>query len=466
MDARESTALDAVAHHCGAAAVVAPDDAAGRVISLRGEVLPPLPLLRPATTDELSFVVRQAAAAGCALIPLGGASGLVGGQRPLGGREWVLSLERMNAIEEIDVTSRVAVVQAGVVLQTLQQAAEAQGLLFAVDLGARGSATVGGLVATNAGGERVLRFGMMREQVLGLEVVLADGTVLDLMDRVLKNNAGYDLKQLFVGSEGTLGIVTRAVLRLRPAFAGHEAAFLALPSLDDLPALLNRLQAGLGGTLSACEVMWPEFIATMAGDGAPHRCPVAAPAGGAAAYLLVEVEGGDPLADRERLEAVLVTAIDDGLVGDAALAKSLAERNAFWALRNDIPQLVRVWSPMVAFDVSVPLPTMAGYVDELRAALAARWPAARLLVFGHVADDNLHVIVTIGADTPARHAAIGEVVYAGVCARRGSISAEHGIGIDKRAALAAHRPPEVLALMRQLKGWLDPQGRFNPGKVV
>ena len=460
----KADALQAIRQRCGAAALVAPADAAGRRISPGGDLLAAVPLLRPAGTDEVAFMVRQVQAAGGALVPLGGASGLAGGLKPVTGQEWYLSLERMRAIEEIDPVSRIVVVQAGVVLQTLQDAVAEQGLLFAVDLGARGSATVGGLVATNAGGERVLRFGMMREQVLGLEVVLADGTVLDLMDRVLKNNAGFDLKQLFIGSEGTLGIVTRAVLRLRPAFAGHDAAFLSLRSLADLPRLLTRLEAGLGGTLSAFELMWPEFLQTMTeGAGAQHRMPLGP---GAAGYLLVEAEGGNPETDQTRFMAVLEQLLEDGVIADAAVAQSEAERKGFWALRNDIARLILTWSPLVAFDVSVPIAQMSSYVDDTRAALCLRWPQARLLVFGHVADNNLHLVVTLGAETAAQSAAVGDVVYAGVRARRGSISAEHGIGLDKRDALAISRPQEVMALMRQMKRWLDPHALLNPGKVI
>ncbi len=457
--------LDTILRHCGPAAVLSPDETAQRPASLlRGERLPAVPLLRPADTAELSFMVRTAHEAGRALVPVGGASGLAGGLNPATGAEWYLSLERMRRIEELDAGSRIAVVQAGVVLQTLQDAAREGGMLFAVDLGARGSATVGGLIATNAGGERVLRFGMMREQVLGLEVVLPDGTVLDLMDRVLKNNAGFDLKQLFIGSEGTLGIVARAVLRLRPAFAGHHAALLALPTLDRLPQVLQQLEAGLGGGLSAFELMWPEFLQIMCeGADAPHRLPVGA---GAAGYLLVEAEGGDPSSDHARFVAVLESLLEQGLVGDAAVAQSESERRALWAIRNDIPRIRQCWGTVVAFDVSVPIARMVDYVDELRAALRDRWPGARLLVFGHVADNNLHVGVALGASTQQAYDEIAGLVYAGVRSRQGSISAEHGIGLDKREALAAARPAAVMQLMRQLKGWIDPRSTLNPGKVV
>lgn len=464
MTMTDTELLGRIVERCGAGAVLEPAETATRTLSwLTRESMPAQPTLRPASTGDVAFMVRLAREAGRSLIPVGGATGLVDGLRPATGREWYLSLERMRRIERVDTTSRLAVVEAGVVLQTLQDAAAAQDLLFAVDLGGRGQATVGGLIATNAGGERVLRFGMMREQVLGLEVVTADGQVLDLMSEVLKNNAGYDLKQLFIGSEGTLGIVTRAVLRLRPGFAGHDAAFLAVADMTRASEVLTRLERGLGGTLSAFELMWPEFIDTMCeGADAPHRRPVCEAAG----YALVEAEGGAPASDSARFVSVLEGLLEDGLLADASIAQSEAERHKLWAIRNDIPRILKCWSPQAAFDVSVPIAQMPSYVDELRADLAARWPSARCLVFGHVADNNLHVAVTIGEDTRLQSKAISEVVYRGVVARHGSISAEHGIGLDKRASLAAHQPAPVMALMRSLKATLDPQGMLNPGKVV
>lgn len=464
MESSEKDWLPQLIGIVGEAGVVRPDDTGQRTLNLQGERMARVPLLRPASTDEVVALVRLAREAGRSLIPVGGATGLVNALKPTTGKEWYLSMERMRQIERIDPVSRVAVVQAGVVLQALQDAAADRQMLFATDLGARGSATIGGLVSTNAGGERVLRFGMMREQVLGLEVVTADGTVLDLMAEVLKNNAGYDLKQLFIGSEGTLGIVTRAVVRLRPAFAGHHAAFLALASLDGIDQVLTQLERGLGGTLSAFELMWPEFLQTMcAGEGAPHRPPVPL---GAAGYVLVEIEGGDPLDDRARFMETLEGMMESGLVMDAAIAESDAERQAFWAIRNDITRIVKTWSPVVAFDVSVPISHMVGYVEELRRDVAGRWPQGRVLVFGHVADNNLHVVVGIGPGTYAHADEIAQAVYRGVRPRRGSISAEHGIGLDKRDALAGDTPAPVLQLMRQLKQWMDPADLLNPGKVI
>ncbi len=451
-----------VVAECGVASVVPPADAEGRSLSPFGARLHAAPVLRPANTSQVATMVRLLRDAGKSLVPLGGATGLVAGLLPSSGTEWYLSTERMRKIERLDRESRVAVVQAGVVLQTLQEAAARQDMLFPIDLGARGSASIGGLIATNAGGERVLRFGMMREQVLGLEVVMADGTVLDLMDQVVKNNAGYDLKQLFIGSEGTLGIVTRAVVRLRPALERNEAALLALNDLDDLPNLLFRIESALGGSLSAFELMWPDFFELMTGGEIPrHRSPLES---GAAAYVLMELEESGAIDSSERLIDLLDGLATNGLLRGAAVARTHADRDAFWRIRNDIEHLIKTMSPLYAYDVSVPIALMTGYVAELRTAVARRWPDSRIVVFGHVADNNLHVVVNGPTETDKE--ALDDLVYAGVMSRRGSISAEHGIGLDKRRGLRAARPPDVMALMQALKRLLDPRDMLNPGKVV
>jgi len=450
---------------CGPQAVVSAKDSVGRPLQiLFGQTLHEVPVLRPASTQDVVAIMKLTRAAGKTLVTLGGATGLAGGTLPATREEWYMSTERMKRIVEIDNVSRYAVVESGVVLQTLQEAAADKGLLFPVDLGGRGSASIGGMISTNAGGERVVRFGMIREQVLGLEVVLADGTVLDMMDCVVKNNAGYDLRQLFIGSEGTLGIVTRAVLRLRPAFSTRNTALLALTSMGDMPAVLNRIESGLGGTLSAFELLWPEFLTIMTGgERSQHRNPVTSDAAG---YVLMEAEGGDTTRDGERFMALLESMLEDGSLSDVAVAQSEREAEAIWAIRNDVPVIVKAMYPFVPFDISVPIATMGSYVEELRETLARRWAEARLLVFGHAADNNLHLVVTIGPDTHKQAKEISKIVYAGVKARRGSISAEHGIGLDKREALVYQRTPEVMNLMRTLKKTLDPENRLNPGKVV
>lgn len=438
--------------------LVVGDAAAAQAFSPWTRLGKPAAIARPSSTAEVSAVLRAAHAAGVSVVPWGGRTGLVDGAMADGAL--ALSLERMDAIEEIDRTGAVMVVEAGCVLERACEAAEDAGLFLPLDLGARGSATVGGVISTNAGGNRVLRYGMTREMVLGLEAVLADGTVVSSLNRLIKNNTGYDLKQLFIGSEGTLGVVTRAVFRLRARPGSQNTAFLAVESFDDLPRLLRHLEAELGGALSAFEVMWPEFYTLVTTEPATGR-PVLPP--GHAFYVLVEALGAHPEADGARFEQVLGEVLERELVSDAVVAKSQAERDRMWALRDDVRQTARN-GPIVAFDVSLPIPQMEAYLAEVRRALTARWPKAAMTVFGHLGDGNLHVIVG-GGDREARHE-IEALVYGPLKPHGGSISAEHGIGLQKRDFLPTSRSPEELALMRTLKQALDPKNILNPGKVL
>jgi FAD/FMN-containing dehydrogenase len=421
----------------------------------------PAAILRPRSTEEVSRILKAAHRAGAGIVPWGGRTGLVDGAYAQGAI--ALSLERMNAIEEIDATSATMRVQAGCVLQTACEAAEAQDLMLPLDLGARGSATIGGNISTNAGGNRVLRWGMMRDMVLGLEAVLADGTIVSAMNGLMKNNTGYDLKQLFIGSEGTLGVVTRAVLRLRARPASHSVAFLAVDGFDRLAPLLRRLERGLGGALSAFEVMWPEFyelVTTAPAKGRPVL-PYGHPF-----YVLVEAMGGDPVEDDRRFEQVLGQALEDEAIADAVIAQSGAERAAIWALRDDVGQTMRN-APIITFDVSLKIADMPAYVEQVRSALVRRWgEAVSLMVFGHLGDGNLHLIAGVGDRSPEARHAVETIVYDPLQRIGGSISAEHGIGLQKRAFLGLSRSPEELALMRLLKQALDPKGVLNPGKVV
>ncbi len=423
----------------------------------------PLAAVRPGSTEEVSAIVRLAAAAGVPIVPWGGMSGLVDGCYAQGAL--ALSLSRMRDIEEIDTEGATMTVEAGCVVEAAADAAEAAGLFLPLDLGSRGTATIGGVISTNAGGNRVLRYGMARDMVLGLEVVLADGQVVSAMNRLIKNNTGYDVKQLFIGAEGTLGIVTRAVLRLRPAQPSQMTAFLGVARFADLPLLLRRLERGLGGQLSAFEVMWPEFHALVTTPPAAGHPVLAAPH---AFYVLAESLGGDPAGDAARFESVLAAALAEGLVEDAVIAKSQAERDRMWALRDDVRQTARD-GPIAAFDVSLPISAMEPYVARVRAGLAAHWPASegptpRLTVFGHLGDGNLHLIA--GVPEPEDRPAVTEIVYAALPRLTGSISAEHGVGLQKRAHLSQSRSDPELALMRRIKAALDPAGVFNPGKIL
>lgn len=418
----------------------------------------PRTVLCPSSTAQVSEILKLCHAAHEPVVPWGGKTGLVEGGSA--DDSIAISLERMNRIEEIDVAGGTMTVEAGCVLQTVCEAAEEKGLFFPLDLGARGSATIGGNISTNAGGNRVLRFGMTRELVLGLEAVLADGTILSSLNHLIKNNAGYDLKQLFIGSEGTLGIVTRAVLRLRPKPAAQSVALVAVDSFDRLPLLLRRMEKNLGGTLSAFEVMWDDFYALVTTPPAQGKPPIPA---GHPYYVLIEAMGGDS-SDEERFENVLGGALEEGEAADAVIAKSQAERNRIWALRDDVAQVVRN-APIFTFDVSLRISTMEDYVAALRRELSARWNAATCVVFGHLGDGNLHVIVGMGDHSHEARGAVENIVYGALRKRGGSVSAEHGIGLEKRPYLSWSRGEDEIALMRTLKRALDPENILNPGKI-
>ncbi|MFZ4606955.1 MAG: FAD-binding oxidoreductase [Caulobacter sp.] len=421
----------------------------------------PLAVVRPASTAQVAAVLRLASDAGVPVVPWGGRTGLVDGCVADGAI--ALSLDRMAAIEGVDAGAGTMTVQAGCILQTACEAAAEEGLLLPLDLGSRGSATIGGNIATNAGGNRVLRYGMMREMVLGLEAVLADGTVIDAMNPLLKNNAGYDLKPLFIGSEGTLGVVTRAVLRLRPAPVSQDTAFIGVERFDDLPRLLRRLERGLGGNLSAFEVMWADFHDLVTSAPARGRPPLE---GRYPWYVLVESLGADPAIDAARFETCLGAALEEGEIADAVLARSKAEREAMWALRDDVAQTARN-GPIVTFDVSLPIPAMNAYVVAVQAALAEHWPdLGPPMVFGHLGDGNLHIIARVPALAPEHRHRVEMIVYRPLTALGGSISAEHGIGLQKRDHLDLTRSPAEIALMRRLKTALDPAGILNPGKII
>lgn len=418
----------------------------------------PIAVACPGSTEEVSKIVRICHDALQPVVPWGGKTGLVEGG--LADDAIALSLERMNKIGEIDQSGATVTVQAGCTLQGLCEAVEEKGLFFPLDLGARGSATIGGNISTNAGGNRVLRYGMTRELVLGLEAVLADGTVLFSLNHLMKNNAGYDLKQLFIGTEGTLGIVTRAVLRLRPKPTSQCVALLAVEQFSSLPKLLRRLDRDLGGALSAFEVMWEDFYKLVTTAPAQGVAPIAH---GHPYYVLTEALSGDE-GIAERFEAVLGESLEAGDAADAVIAKSQSERNRIWALRDDVGQVIRN-GPVFTFDVSLKLSAMEAYVAEVRRELAARWARASCVVFGHLGDGNLHVIIGVGDRSVESRKAVEFIVYGALRPTGGSVSAEHGIGLEKRDYLSWTRNDGELALMRTLKHALDPGNILNPGKI-
>ncbi|MGZ5935189.1 MAG: FAD-binding oxidoreductase, partial [Rhizomicrobium sp.] len=313
----------------------------------------------------------------------------------------------------------------------------------------------------NAGGNRVLRYGMMRELVLGLEVVLADGTVMSSLNHLIKNNAGYDLKHAFIGSEGTLGVVTRAVLRLRPKPVSQNMALLAVDEFAHLPRILRNLERGFGGTLSAFEVMWEDFYKLVTTPPAKGRAPLPH---GHAYYVLIEALGGDQSEDSSRFERVLASELENGEIADAAIAKSKDECARLWGLRDDVLQVARN-APIFTFDISLTIGKVESYIAEVREGLRTRWPAMTLMVFGHLGDGNLHLIPGVGDGSAKAHKEVEEIIYGALRRRDGSVSAEHGIGLEKRDYLSYSRSPDEIALMRTLKKAFDPRNILNPGKI-
>lgn len=425
-----------------------------------GETVPPPEIvLRPASTSDVAAILTLCHEYCQPIVVQGGRTGLVAGALPNRG-EIVLSMERMTAIGELDRDAATITVEAGVPLQALQEHIEAAGFSFPLDLGSRGSCTIGGNIATNAGGNRVIRYGMMREMVAGLDAVLPDGRVIDAARKMLKDNAGYDLKQLFIGSEGTLGVVTRAVLRLRPLPTSQCVAFCATDSYADGLALLALLRARGGDALSAFEMMWSDFYREVLAAQPSLRPPLPV---GSPYYILVETLGFDSARDSERLEEILGEAIAAGHVADALLAQSIGDAADFWKVRDGVAQAFRALQPCFSFDISMANSAIDRFADDAAEALAARWPQHRRLFFGHIGDGNVHLLANLGADV--EHDAIDTLIYDIAARYGGSISAEHGIGRLKLPYLARSRSPAEIATMTILKQALDPRGILAPGRI-
>ena len=427
-----------------------------------------LALASPASTGELAALVRLCGQHGVAIVPQGGNSGMSGGATPAAdGAQLLVSLRRMNAIRAIDRDALQVTCEAGVVLQTLQEAAEAEGLRFALTLGGKGSATIGGLIATNAGGSQVLRHGTMRAQVLGLEAVLADGSVYSALTPLKKDNRGFDLKQLFIGSEGTLGIVTAATLQLLPAAETRVVAWAGVATIQAARDLLLDAEAALGAGLEGFEVL-PQSCLDAVLDYLPDaRAPLAGRHGW---HVLIEAVGAAHL--RERTEAMLAAALGQGLIEDATLAASEAQAEALWTLRESVSPAERARGPAMQHDIAVPVADMPAFLDLAVREVEAAFPGTRAFGFGHLGDGNIHFHVQAppGAEAAAWEAgqgkAVSRMVHDLVTAWHGTISAEHGIGQLKRDELARLGDPVALSLLRRVKAALDPQELFNPGKLL
>ena len=423
----------------------------------------PLALVRPRDTAGVARALSLCNEHRVSVVPQGGMTGLAGGARPIAGGV-ALSLDRMTGIEEIDPVMATMTVQAGTPLAVVQVAAAEAGLFFGVDLGARDSCSIGGNIATNAGGNRVIRYGMTRESVLGIEAVLADGTVVSSLNKMLKNNAGYDLKQLFIGSEGTLGVITRAVLRLQARPAAIDSAFCACPDFEAVLKLLQQARRRLGASLTSFEVMWPSFYDFMTGRLPQLRRPFDRNHGG---YVLVEASGADATQNGALLSELLAAGIEEGWVADAVLPASERDARDLWAVRESVSEYGRVMGPLTAFDVGLPTVGTDGVVAEVESECRRRWPDAIVLAYGHIGDSNLHLVINVPASGDGQpHDEIAALVYGLVGRAGGTISAEHGIGVMKKPYLALSRSPQELALMARVKKALDPNDILNTGKVA
>ncbi len=423
--------------------------------------LRPALLLRPANTQELAQIMRACHSAGQPVAVQGGMTGLVSAAAPRQD-ELAISLERMQQIIEVDPYTATITVEAGVQLQRVQEAAAENGLLYALDLGARGSCTIGGNLSTNAGGNRVIRYGMSRDLVLGLEVVLADGTVLESLNKLRKNNTGYDLKQLFIGSEGTLGIITKAVLKLSPRPSTQELGMCGVNGFPQLLQLLQHAQKKLGGSLSAFEVIWKNTYELIVEHVSRVQPPLPADF---EFYVLIESMGNSGSSDTEQFDDMLASAAEAGIISDAVLARSDKDRTALWSVRDSAAEIAPGVGFMHNYDISLNVSDMGYFSSEVEARLRAQWPHAVLGLFGHMGDGNLHIIIHVGDDTRALHHEIDEVIYALIRELGGSVSAEHGIGLMKKAFLTYSRSEQEINLMRTLKAALDPSGILNPGRI-
>ncbi|HXQ64734.1 MAG TPA: FAD-binding oxidoreductase [Steroidobacteraceae bacterium] len=418
-------------------------------------------MTRPATTCEVARLLALCSAARIGVVPQGGRTGLAGGAVTRPG-QLIISLERMNRIEAVNAGARTATVEAGVTLERLEEALAPHGLVAGIDLGARSSATIGGMVATNAGGIEAFRYGTMRDRVLGLEVALPSGMVLEELARVRKDNAGLPLRQLFIGSEGTLGIVTRAVLALAPEAGPRQTILVLVPHLDAAVSVMRAVEARPETILTAAELMSGNHLALTARSLGITQVASASPTG-FGLLLAVAGRGGRPAA--EALEDALVAASEAGLITDALVPKNAAEERDLWRIREDWA-VDRVRPGGLWYDVSVPIDALADYLSALETRIRQHDAGLEMYVVGHLADGNIHVTINASRPITERYAEIAPLIYEGLRAGGGSFSAEHGIGIEKRASLESWVGPTGISLMQAVKAVFDPAGIMNPGKVL
>ncbi len=416
----------------------------------------------PTTTEEVSTILKACHAQNQSVIVYGGLTNLVGSTETKG-EEVIISMERMTTIEEIDVQSRTMTVQAGVLIENIQNIAKAEDLLFPLNFGAKGTAQIGGAISTNAGGLQVFRFGMTRNLVLGLEVVLADGAIISSLKKIIKDNSGYDLKQLFIGSEGTLGVITKAIVKLVEAPKSRNSAFIAFNEYDKVIAFLKYMDSALAGTLSGFEVIWKNTYQAMTSPPAAMKPPLPYDYN---YYVLLESLGSDQAQDQQKLQVLLETALEKGLILDAAMAHTKSDLDWFWQIREDVHVLVSQCNNDQHFDISLPIPLIGDLANQMRKKVLALPEVEKVFTFGHIADGNIHFIVGKKEESPALIKKINAIIYLPLQAIGGSISAEHGIGLHKKKYLSICRTPAELQLMKNLKQMMDPKGILNPGKVI
>jgi len=416
----------------------------------------------PASTQEVAAILQLCNQLKQEVVVHGGLTNLVGGTETQP-HQLVLSLERMNTIEEVDPISKTLTAQAGVIIENLIDAAAERDLMLPLNFGAKGSAQIGGALATNAGGLRVFRFGMTRQLVLGLEYVLPDGRIVSSLKKIIKDNSGYDLKQLLIGSEGTLGIITKVVLRLTQAPKTRSSALVGVQNYAKVLDLLKHLDKGLGGTLSGFELMWQHTFETMTTPPSIHTAPLPKDY---PYYVFIETMGNDPENDFFRLETLITEALETDIILDGVLAQTQRELNTIWQIREDVSVLAAQAQDDQHFDISLPIPKIGSIIDSITQELRALSFVDRIFTFGHVADGNIHFIIGKKQNSPEIIKAINEVVYRQLKENNGSVSAEHGIGLHKKDYLNTSKSEVEIAIMKQLKTLFDPHQILNPKRII
>ncbi|KEZ94387.1 FAD-binding oxidoreductase [Nonlabens ulvanivorans] len=425
------------------------------------EPLKAICLLTPASTDEVSSIMKICYEHNLPVVVHGGLTNLVGSTETYG-NEVVISTERLNSIEEIDGSSRTMTVQSGVILEHIHEAAANTDLLFPLNFGARGSAQIGGIISTNAGGLRVLKYGMTRQLILGLEAVMVDGTIISSMKKIIKDNSAYDVKQLFIGSEGTLGIVTKAILKLEEAPSSRNAAYIGFNNYENVVAFLKYMDSNLAGKLSGFELIWRNSYEQMTSVSNAVRPPLPYDYN---YYVLIEALGSHPQIDHAEFQSLLEDAIEQDRILDAVMAQSPSDIEWFFRIREDVNNLVDFMKHDQHFDISLPIPFIGDYIADRYQSLAQIDGVEQIYAFGHVADGNIHFMIGKSNLNDDLKKKIDHCIYDGLKAIGGSVSAEHGIGTHKKDYLNLCRTPEEIVLMKALKLTMDPKGLLNPGKI-